>query len=328
MHKQYLLISFFVTNPDALAKLKAQWLGNEEQKERKFLGRTEEETAEVTNEQLGGKVILVDPENFERGILREVDIPVPMGLVFDERSNSLLVTSDFDVYSLSKGGYKTHITNGLFNNLHSISVNNHGDLLVTSTGLDSILQFDSESNDLKWKWLGTHHGYNKTPEGEEVMPIDETLDYRNRTIATSAQTTHVNSAIFENDYILATFFHQGELVKIDANTGKVSTILGNMKSPHAIRKTGFGYSVVDTRNNKVLLLDYDFKIIKEISNDYDWVQDAIEIDNQFYIADANNGKIDKVDLDGISKAKFVWDPNSWKVGGLATLDANKIDLVF
>jgi hypothetical protein len=60
-------------------------------------------------------------------------------------------------------------------------------------------------------------------------------------------TTHVNAAIaLKSSTVLATLFHQGELIAINRATGDVQTMLHGLKRPHAVRWSGQIFTVADS----------------------------------------------------------------------------------
>lgn len=324
----FVLISFFASKRNGLQKLKLQWVTNKA-RNRKFLGRSKEETEEVTNQELGGMIMLVDP--FEQGnqILNQVEVPVPIGMTYHAPSKSLLVASDYDVYSIKDNRVSTFIHHPLFNNLHDVKTDREGKVYVVSSGSDGILQFDQTGTRLDWSWFATHQGYNISANGGYKKPISLSHDFTRQTIPTSAQTTHVNSVLpLTSKYLLATLFHQGEIVKIATNTKQIVSVIENLHSPHNIRKADSGFVISDTGNNQVLLLDESFNIKTRIVGDYDWVQDAVFLHDSIYLADSNNGRLVRVDLKGNIKNEFNWDPETLKVGGLEVISREDVWHIF
>ncbi len=52
------------------------------------------------------------------------------------------------------------------------------------------------------------------------------------------------------------------------------------------------YLVSDTKGNRVIIMNKDYKISNIIQNNFDWVQDAIFVsDGNVLVADSNNGRI-------------------------------------
>jgi len=150
-----------------------------------------------------------------------------------------------------------------------------------------------------WSWWATENGYDKLPNGTPHQ-TDEGKDYRNYTSIAREHTTHVNSAIYQDSqFILATFFHQGILLRIEKTTGESQVVLDGLKHPHSIRRRERGgFILCDSFNRRIILLDEQLNTEKTISigaedqqesggeqciqltNDtcaLGWVQDAFEV---------------------------------------------------
>lgn len=324
---KYLIISFFASKRAGLQKLKQQWQQNTVSIS--YLGRNLKETQEVTNEELGGELVVLDPANLNNGIIRRIDIPVPMGMAYHKLSSSLLVASDFSVYKVKSGKSEAYIKHRLFNNLHDVKVDVKSNIYLVSTGIDSLLEFSPDGEKLIWFWVASHHGYNTAANGKVVNKIDIKRNFSDLTIPTLEQVTHVNSILpYGKEEVLATFFHQGKIVKIDKNSGKVSCIVSGLKSPHNIRKINNGFIVSDTSNNRVLKFNKNFKITNILKGTFDWIQDSIAYDNTFFIADANNGRLAKLNDNGIILDEYRWDPDEKKVGGLEIVKETDFNNIF
>lgn len=193
------------------------------------------------------------------------------------------------------------------NDLHSISPSSAG-FLVTSSGTDAVLEITADGEQL-WTWLACEHGFGQTSRGPAIR-IDRQHDYRSTPIDTLDQSTHCNSALAAEldgrDVVLATLFHQGQLISIDKRTGKYSVLVNGMRNPHSVRPRAGGWVVSEARQGAVVLLDKDFWIAEVIEQDFNWVQDALPFnaDQQLIIADANNGRFVLWD---IANAKAIRD---------------------
>jgi hypothetical protein len=211
----------------------------------------------------------------------------------------------------------------LMNDLHSISRSEEG-LLITSSGTDAILELSSVGEPL-WDWLATENGYCRSPSSHDVR-IVRTRDYRKATIGTAMQATHCNSAISwkrsGRDVILATFFHQGMLIEVDRSTGHAVTLVRGMQNPHSIRRYSDGWIVSDSRSSSVLLLGEDFWIESVIESDFNWVQDALQLDkSRLLIADANNSRLVILDVVAGKMLDYIEFPSEWKIYQVEIADA-------
>jgi hypothetical protein len=203
----------------------------------------------------------------------------------------------------------------LMNDLHSLSLWRDG-ILLSSSGVDAILYL-SLSGAERWSWLATDHGFASTAHGHR-RKVDRRLDFRTMGIPTANQTTHCNSACgWEHNgrpAILSTLFHQGTLVTIDWETGKVRTLVSGLNRPHSIRPCLEGWVVSDSGSGNAVLLDEEFWILDTIGDDFSWVQDSLALDaDTLLIADANHNRLVFWGLDcGSAKGELAY-PEEWKI---------------
>jgi hypothetical protein len=182
-----------------------------------------------------------------------------------------------------------------FNLLHSLSRTAHG-YLVTSTGLDAILEFTRDGR-LLWSWWATEHGFEWTPTGERRI-VDTTADYRGIKYGTLTQTTHVNSAVeLPDNRVLASLFHQGMVVAIDRDSGAWQPVVEGLDHPHALRLlTDDYFTVADTGQGRALLVhlkDGKGKIEAEVVAPTTWLQDCCYDyrRDQWILVDGKNSRI-------------------------------------
>ena len=327
--KTLLVASFFVTNKEALAKLRSQWSDRNSEHSR-VIGRTRQQTCSIPEKEFGGSIVLIDPDNLEAGFLIELNIPLAFGLCFNAGDSSLYVTNGTVISQIKHGLCVKKLSNPLFNDLHTLTMSEAGNLLVTSTGADSILEVDfDDASKVYWDWLATDHGFDRTPSGVP-RHISRTINYQEVVSSTPEHTTHINTAL--NDMpnrVLATLFHQGALVEIDMVTKQCRTLLEGLKSPHNIRRRKDGYILSDSRANKVLLLDRQFCVESEITGGFNWVQDALELgDRSYMVGDSNNDQIIRVDRRGKINVVLSWEKGSRKFAGFETITAKQARGVF
>lgn len=203
----------------------------------------------------------------------------------------------------------------LFSDLHSIRADPSG-LLITSSGTDAILEV-SLAGDVTWSWLATEHGYCSAPDGP-ARRTDRHADYRSRPIETTRQATHCNSAVAATiggrDAIVATLFHQGEVIAIDRATGAPRTVLEGLQHPHSIRPHPGGWLVSDSRTCTVRILDHAFQHVHLVAAGFNWVQDAIMTPwNSVLVADANNTRIAECHPANGRLRRSISYPANWKI---------------
>lgn len=328
--KKYLVVSFFVTNEVALSKLKEQWSKRTSDHGR-VLGRSMNQITKTNPQEMGGSIVVVDPSHFEKGFLAEIDVPLAFGMCFDEKSSSLIVAGGNVLNRIKNGKIYERHSHNLYNDIHGLSRSSAGTICVASTGTDALLEVAITNLDkVYWDWLATENGYPVTGAGQ-IRTINREINYGEVLTSTPEHTTHINGSLVYSDRVLATLFHQGELIEIDKNTKKSKILLSGLKSPHNIRLRNGGYSLCDTRANRVLLLDGNFKIQHIISSpEYDWVQDAIEIPslNGYVIADSNNGRLLLVNQYGEEISRMQYSIASRKVASMELLSADQIKNIF
>lgn len=326
---ELVIVSFFVTNPEALVKLKIQWAMRDAEHKR-YLGRNKEDYKAVSSKTFGGSVALIDPGRLNYGFILEIKCPVATGMYYHKTEDILYVGSNKWIRKIKHGKIIGSLGNNLFNDIHSLSESLRGNLLVTSSGVDAILEIDfNDSRKIIWDWFATENGYNKTPTGK-IRVINRELNYQKITTTTPEHTTHINSCLnYKQNKILGVLFHQGKLIEIDMKTKKSKTLLEGLKCPHSIRKRKRGYLICDTRNNRVLLLDNNFKIEKIIKNNYDWVQDAVELSNgDFLIGDSNNERIIRIDKNGKEVGILQMEKNTRKIFSFLTVTKSEALSIF
>jgi hypothetical protein len=224
---------------------------------------------------LGGLVCLL---NEDGEVLQKLPLAMPAGMVASGNGH-VLVASRSAIYKVApdlSAVYKQTLSAPCFNALHSLSRTRQG-YLVASTGLDLLLEFDSQGHIL-WQWWATDYGLTRTPMGWE-RHIDKAADHRDIEYGTLTHTTHVNSAVECADgSILATLFHQGIVVRIDRRSGQWRPVLQDLDHLHAVRLLDeHHFTVADTGRGRALLVRLENGcgvIEEEIAVDTNWLQDC------------------------------------------------------
>ena len=223
----------------------------------------------------------------------------PSGFLFLD--DELYVNSMFGnrIYVLDRSlDIVRSFSSSTMNDLHSIERTKRG-LLVTSSGIDSIIEYDTVGLPI-WCWSFSQRGYGRAAHGgiRTVNPLSG--DHRHAHYATVEQTTHCNSATFaghDEDVIAATLFVPGEVVLIDRRSEFVRRVVCGLAAPHSLRRVGDqGWLVCDSRAGSLVLLDTEFNINKVIDGPFDWVQDAMFVPGVgIVVADANHFRLVTID---------------------------------
>lgn len=204
----------------------------------------------------------------------------------------------------------------LMNDLHSLVSTPRG-ILITSSGVDGILEL-SASGAVVWSWIASEHGLDRTPNGR-VRKVETGTDHRRHTISTEDQSTHCNSArLSQNDgrdVVVATLFHQGQIIQIDRSSLSTSVRAFGLRHPHSLRPYGTGWIVCDSRPGSVVILDDDLWVTDIVEDDFNWVQDAVPVpdENVVLIADANNARIVVWSMESGKKLDELKYPGEWKI---------------
>jgi hypothetical protein len=117
---------------------------------------------------------------------------------------------------------------------------------------------------------------------------------------TSEQSMHVNCATLASpDTVLATLFHQGQLISIDRHTKQSSVRLNGLDRPHGIRKYDGGFLLSNTLGHRIVLMDENLKVRSEIEYGTQWLQDTIPTSGDTYLT-LENVHIDQLPEPGLT----------------------------
>ncbi len=277
---------------------------------------------------MGGKIQLFEHDGSFGGIrsLAEIYRDKPFGTQFVEGEGLYFLTglpcpedgtpANEHIARLNEHGkIDLEIRSRLFSQLRSIRRTKNG-LLVTSSGVDAILEVDFEGN-LLWSWWATEHGYDRA-HGGGTRVVDKEIDHRLKCYPGRLQTTHMNSAIvdpYDPSKIITILFYQGALARIDRDSLKTEVLVDRLTGPHHIRPHSKGYMLSNSRKGQVILLDRDFKPVEIIQATnklfpVKWVQDAIETPfGSHLIADCNTFRLRERSATGHEKSFKTHLPN-------------------
>jgi hypothetical protein len=256
------VVSAISTN---LPALQAHWSRADASRERPLgtLG-----TGEKPEVDLGGALCRVSTQRLEREVVMPSSLAADGGTLLVaspwavSRIDATLAVLDPVVWDLP-----------LLNAVHWLSRSRSGWLIVSS-GIDLVFEVDGRGTVL-WTWWAMDNGYERDPLGR-VRSIDRQADHRGIDYGTLTNVTHVNAAAEMHDgSVLATLFHQGQLVRIRRD-GRTTVVLSGLQHPHAVRLLPDGRaSIADTGRGRVLLVDVDRGCSEEVvSIATDWLQDA------------------------------------------------------
>jgi hypothetical protein len=221
----------------------------------------------------GGFVVLIDWKNQQ--IMGGKNFPSPMAILVDGDRMIIGLWRTQEIAVLEGKQELKKISHRWFNHVHTVDSTPWGTYLITSSGCDLIAEITLEG-EVTWTWWAFENGYDKLPTGEPRI-FNKAEDHRGIEIATDNRSTHVNSALLLDDNsLLATLPHQGQLIKIQRDTGETEVIFEGLNFPHCIRRKREGFLLSDTRNDRVILFSKDLKVEREISCGVTWIQDTCE----------------------------------------------------
>lgn len=248
------------------------------------------------NNSFGGRIVLLDWSAGE--ILADVPVSGASGLAIDGETIFSCSWIEHCVHVLRGNERISSISHPWFNHLHTIELTSGNNLLIPSAGSDLLLEISSAGKVL-FKWFGPEHGYN-APGSNIQLHFDEGADYRAMRRSTEQRAMHMTCALpVGEDRILATLFHQGELIAIERATGKSCVILKGLTRPHGIHRRPGGFLVSDTLGHRIVLLDDDLKLYAEMPFGSQWLQDTICTSAGTYLA-LENVHIDQLPEFGLT----------------------------
>lgn len=203
----------------------------------------------------------------EQRVLGVKELPLPAGVAVEDKRLIVTNWATQGMAVIEADAITRSVSLPLFNNLHSIhpvfppGPRQPGaaprSYLVASKGTECILDVGLDG-EIRWSWFAFENGFDTTPSGQKIV-FDKERDWRRLITSTLAQATHVNSAVpLDDGSVLACLPIQGSLVRIERATGKNETVLRGLELPHSIRRSGAGFTVCDTKGQRVVWMDSQF----------------------------------------------------------------------
>ena len=253
-----------------------------------------------------------------------MELEEPRG--FAKLPNDMFAVSEIGRISIFDSNLKqvNTLKHDFFGFLHTIILSaGREKMLVVSGGYDSIFEVDIKTGAIKWSWFGWDHGYNPRQQDGAFLTYDrrqaETWQrqgkkaefvapqlYGKQGLVTAGRTTFPNSAYYniykDESTIVATLFHDGEIIEIDRETGDVCVRLSGMNIPHSILPLGDGWLVTSTREGCFFTLSPTFQVEKRVGltdmpgkpagmEEEEWLQSVSPLSDgrQLFAVDANRG---------------------------------------
>lgn len=202
------------------------------------------------------------------------------------------------------------IEDNWFSYIHTVDFNKKNDkLLVSSSGYDLLIEYDLKTLKKTYDWIAWENGFNKgrDPETGHQITLSRDIkgihnekvlvitDPKNQTLPTAMRAAFINSACYDSldeNYLLATFFYEGKLYRIDKNTGKSVTVVENLKTPHGGKRNDHNFIITSTGSGEVIidLTTFSFKNLPgkpEVLKDEEWLQNSIRTGENYITIDSN-----------------------------------------
>lgn len=303
-----ILVSFLLTK---YSLMKRHWENASALKSKGITG-TNKPIGKSVN--LGG--IFVEIDWNKKKINKGEKLSCPSG--FDFLDDKIVVASmrKNEIYFLNNNlNLLKKISNKLFNDIHHIFITSKKTIFVASTGLDAVVEIDTDGNTI-WEWFASEHGYPCDQFGKKRY-IDKSIDHRLIDYPTLYQSTHLNSAIQcprENNIIYVSLFHQGEIIKINKNNGRTKVIYSDLKNCHSLQIFNQNFYIADTRGKRIIFFNKNFKIKKILKLNINWIQDVcLTTWGTILVADADKNKILEIDFQNNNLISELNYPKEWRI---------------
>ncbi len=248
--------------------------------------------------------------NFQTNEIFE-GIPEPRGIAASE--NLFSFSAEKEVYVINNKGEAKTLSHPWFSYIHTVDFSqDETKVVVSSSGFDLIQEWNLESLELTREWLAWENGFNEAIDPQTKQPILLTRDkakvgqegYRvihnpeNEVLPTAMRAAFINSVTYEtDDEVLATFFHEGAVFRVNLSSGKSERIIEGMKNPHGGRVYDSGYLATSTGTGMLhRKMKSGRKEVYSLCNlsgkpeglgDMEWVQNAITHDGCIIAIDSN-----------------------------------------
>lgn len=296
----------------------------------------------------GGIVLLT----IDKGKIVEKEIVAklmePRGI--DYKNGKLALSSEDKIYIFQNDIEPQIITYKWLSYIHTVKFNeNSNKLLVASSGVDTVMEFNLHANKKIWEWNAWENGINRgvnpqtgethcltrdkekakrlKNQGKQVIHIENPTEQK---LPTALRAAFINSAEYDSDGdILITMFHEGELKKIYRDSSELGTIMKGFNKPHGGMRSGNNYLLTDTAGGRVVLQDktnqisYDFRNLAGKDNrlqDLEWLQTSHHKKDFIITVDSNRMHFSIIDIKNNKLVQIPFDKN-WAVQDFIILNS-------
>lgn len=310
-----------------------------------------------------GKILLTDldrcclDESMLAANAQSIDCLEPYHVAIQDPCFAHTAGPEFKVIDLRLG--QTHtFSNEWMAYLHTLDFSADGQqMLIVSTGFDTIQEVDLGSNQRCWEWNAWDHGFTysppiqshfvRTPEQAtklketdpttKVTIIDDPTLWPREGLPTQETPLNLNGVFYGlHGQILATAYHRPELFVIE-RSGDCRLINLDLCHPHSFLPITIpghtGYMVANTGAGQILLLDESFQVVHKIDvaslpadeskkgGFGEWLQTVSLLDAQrgyFAAVDALRDGIHIIDVPN-RRRRFIANPPHWTIQTLTRI---------
>lgn len=265
---------------------------------------------------LGGIVILSISEGaiVEHSVLAR--LKEPRGIALNQ--TSLAIAAENEIFVITESGVVQNLQNDWFSYIHTVQFHpeNPHRILISSSGLDLIFEYDLLTDECTYEWLAWEHGFNTaidpstkeqilltrnkseaerlSASGNNVLLIDNPAG---QALPTAKRAAFINSCSYKNnETLLATFFHEGKVYAIDKASGTSSVVMDGLKNPHGGQQYRQGFLATSTAEGEVVIQSKEQEVRvhwptlpgKESAlGELEWVQNTHPVHNFLVAIDSN-----------------------------------------
>jgi len=275
-------------------------------------------------------------------------LPEPRGI--DVSADMVAVSSENKIHVIA-GNDVFVLADDWFSYIHTIQFDKKSspeNILISSSGYDCIFEFSLKNRQKTWEWFAWENGFSKAYDSEKKEFVhlsrdpNQALEYQknsqkcllirdpiNQTLPTAKRAAFINSVLYDEnnkEKLLATFFHEGSVYRIDRPSGKAELLLTGLKNPHGGRNYQSGFMATSTTSGEVFF-NVDEPIIVSFSNlvgkppelqEIEWLQNSAPFDDCIITIDSNRSCFVIYDLEERLIDRVQFDPN-WAIQDLSEM---------
>lgn len=258
--------------------------------------------------------------------------------------NQVIVLDSEGVWSFS---------NPWFSYIHTVSFHPQykNRVLVSSSGFDAVFECDYKNGTIIWEWFAWENGIAEAhgPDGKSLLLTrkeEQHTAWKKEGLAhiyisdplsdhlpTAQRAAFINTASYDlQGNVLATFFHEGSVRRINRRDGKSEVLIKGLKNPHGgflisestimATNTGKGELWVANKQSQEKYSGLELKDKAPEMLDAEWWQNAISFHDYFIVIDSNRNALLILDPSEKQYDLLPYD-KQWAVQDLVLLDGQE-----